>query len=120
VDLIRREVTMPTEIDVKLAENLANFRVEVAECFGAVAKDLARVETKLGIIRKLGTWLLGGFFGVVAALVTGAATIGWSASAVVAEVKNQAQRTDKLENRLDAMAKQLEILIRRSEPKAGG
>jgi hypothetical protein len=122
---------MPTPTDEKLAlgidevkEDLANFRVEVVERFGAVEKDLAGfrsgVETELRIIRKLGTWLLGGVFGVVAALVTGAATIGWAASAVVSEVKNQGQRMDKLEGRLDAMGKQLETLIHRTEPKAGG
>jgi hypothetical protein len=115
---------MPTEIDVKLGENLANFRVEVAARFGGVARDVARIETELSIIRKLGTWLLGGVFGVVAALVTGAATIGWSASAVVAEVKSQAQRSDKREGRIDRMEKRLDgidakldTLIRRTETK---
>jgi hypothetical protein len=115
---------MPTTTDEKLAENLANFRVEVAERFGKVEKDIegfrSGVETELRIIRKLGTWLLGGVFGVIAALVTGAATIAWSASAVVSEVKNQGQRIDKLESRLDTMGKQLDTLIHRTEPKAGG
>jgi hypothetical protein len=122
---------MPTDIDVKLTEDLAKLRVEVAERFGRVEKDLAEfraeVRTELKVIHKLGTWLLGGVFGVVAALVTGAATIGWSASAVVSEVKGQAQRSDKLEGRvdrvekrLDAIDQKLDTLIRRTEPKTGG
>ncbi|HZW32086.1 MAG TPA: hypothetical protein VFF52_15345 [Isosphaeraceae bacterium] len=122
---------MPTATDENLAESLANFRVEVAERFGKVEKDLegfrSGVETELRIIRKLGTWLSGGVFGVVAALVTGAATVGWSASAVVSEVKSQVQRIDKLEGRIDRVEKRLDgidqkldILIHRSESKTGG
>ena len=122
---------MPTATDEKLAESRANFRVEVSERFGKVERDLegfrSGVETELRIIRKLGTWLLGGVFGVVAALVTGAATVGWSASAVVSEVKSQGQRVDKLEGRIDRVEKRLdgidqklEILIRRTESKTGG
>jgi hypothetical protein len=105
----------------EVAENLAEFRVEVAEKFGSVEKNIegfrSGVETELRLIRKLGNWLLGGVFGVFAAMVTSAATIGWSASAVVSEVKQQGQRIDKLESRLDAMGKQLDILVRRSESK---
>ena len=122
---------MPTDIDVKLTEDLAKLRVEVAERFGRVEKDLAEyraeVRTELKVIHKLGAWLLGGVFGVVAALVTGAATIGWSASAVVSEVKGQAQRNEKLEGRVDRVEKRLDgidakldVLIRRTEPKTGG
>jgi hypothetical protein len=122
---------MPTDIDVKLTEDLARLRVEVAERFGRVEKDLAEyraeVRTELKVIHKLGAWLLGGVFGVVAALVTGAATIGWSASAVVSEVKSQAQRSDKFEGRVDRVEKRLDgidakldVLIRRTEPKTGG
>ena len=78
----RRGVTMPTETDVKLAEDLAAFRIEAAGKFAAI-------ETELAVIRKLGTWLLGGVFGLVAALITGAATVGWSAASVVARVEQQ-------------------------------
>jgi hypothetical protein len=113
----------------EVADNLADFRVEAAERFGSVEKNIegfrSGVETELKLIRKLGNWLLGAAFGVFAAMVTSAATIGWSASAVVSDVRNavsevkqQGQRIDKLESRLDAMGKQLDILVRRSEPKA--
>ena len=96
---------------------------EVAERFGSVEKSIegfrAGVETELRLIRKLGNWLLGAAFGVVAALVTSAATIGWSASAIVSDVKQQGRRIDRLETRLDAMGKQLDVLIRRTGPKPG-
>jgi hypothetical protein len=128
----------PTATDEKLAEKiqgvantLADFRVEVAERFekvteqfGVVERDIAgfrsAVETELRIIRKLGTWLLGGVFGLIAALITGAAAIGWSASAVVAEVKQQGLRLDKIESRLGAWPRPLDTPVIRPAPKAGG
>jgi predicted RND superfamily exporter protein len=124
---------MPTETDVKLAEDLADFRVEVERRFGALETTVAGfrsgVETELRIIRKLGTWILGAALGIVAAMVTGAATVAWSASAVVADVKHQGERIDKLEGRmervekrLDGMDAKLDTLISRTAPtpKAGG
>lgn len=111
---------MATSTDEKLAERidgvsrtLADFRVEAAGKF-------ASIETELGVIRKLGTWLLGGVFGLVVALITGAASVAWSASAVVAESRHQGERLDRLEARLDAMGKQLDTLIGRTAPKPGG
>ncbi len=97
-----------------VARDLATFRVEVAERFekvterfGAMEKDLhgfrGSVETELRIIRRQAAWLVGGVFGLIAAMITGAATIAWSASAVVSEVKHQGQRLDKIESRLDAL-----------------
>jgi tetrahydromethanopterin S-methyltransferase subunit G len=111
---------MPTAPEV--SADLADFRVEVSERFGQVESKLAGIEKELGIIRKLGTWLLGGVFGLVAALITGAATIGWSASAVNSEVKHQGQRIDQVEKRLDAMDQKLDLIISRTTPapKAGG
>lgn len=110
----------PTATDEKLAERIddlsrsvADFRVEAAAKFSAI-------DTELGIIRKLGTWLLGGVFGVVAALITGAATVGWSASSVVSEVKHQADRLDRLEKRIDGLDQKLDTLISRTAPKPGG
>ena len=62
---------MPTSTDEKLAERIdhlndawSGFRVEAADKF-------ASIETELAVIRKLGTWLLGGVFGLVAALKCG-------------------------------------------------
>lgn len=111
---------MPTETDFKLADridqvasSLSEFRIEAAGKFGAI-------ETELRIIRKLAAWLLGGVFGLVAALLTGAATVAWSASSVVSDVKHQAQRIDKLEGRMDGIDAKLDTLIRRGEPKTKG
>ncbi len=86
----------------------------------AIPRRPRAVETELTIIRRLGTWLLGGVFGLIAALITGAASIGWSACAVVAEVKPQSQRLDRIESRLDAANKPTDAPISRPAPKAGG
>jgi hypothetical protein len=102
-----------TATDEKLAADLTAFRIEAAGKFSAI-------EAELKVIRKLGTWLLGGVFGLVAALITGAATIGWSASAVNSEVKHQGQRIDQVEKRLDAMDQKLDLIISRIGPRAGG
>lgn len=111
---------MPTDTDIRLGEridglasNLSEFRVEAAGKFAAI-------ETELAIIRKLGAWLLGGVFGLVAALITGAATVGWSASAVVARVNQQDARIDRVERRLEGIEGKLDVLVRRGEPKAKG
>ena len=63
---------------------------------------------------------MGGVFGLVATLITGAATIGWAASAVNSKVEQQGVRVDALEKRVDAMDKKLDTLISRTAPKAGG
>ena len=76
------------------------------------------VETELRLIRKLGGWFVGGLFGVFISVVVGAATVGWNASAVVAEVKYQGLRLDKIEQRQEASAekveKQLDTIIRQT------
>ena len=101
---------MPTATDEKLAADLAAFRIEAAGKFSAI-------ETELAIIRKLGTWLLGGVFGLVAALITGAATVGWSASSVNSDVRHLGERVDKIEKRLDGIDQKLDILVNRVSPK---
>lgn len=123
----KESVLAPSATDEKLAERidgvirtLSDFRVEAAGKF-------ASIETELGTIRKLGTWLLGGVFGLIAALITGAATVGWSASAVVSETKHQGERLEKLEGRMDRVEKRLDgidrkldTLIERAAPRPGG
>jgi hypothetical protein len=114
---------MPTEIDVKLAADLADSRVETERRFGALEKELAgfrsSVETELGLIRKLGDRLLGVAVGIIGTMIVGAATVAWAASAVVADVRHQGERIDKVDTRLDAMGKQLETLLNRTAPKSG-
>jgi hypothetical protein len=123
------EMIIPADTDVKIAGDLADFRVEVAdrlgkldagiaERFGKVDAQFAATATELRIIRRLGTWLLGGVFGLVATLITGAATIGWAASAVNSKVEQQGTRLDALEKRLNVMDQKLDTLIGRTTPKA--
>jgi hypothetical protein len=79
-----------------------------------------RMDAHMATIKWIGTF----FAGVVLALVGGAVTVTWNASAVVSDVRQQGTRLEKIERRLDTWAekveKQLEVLIRRTEPKAGG
>lgn len=111
---------MPTDTDVKIAEALADFRVEVSERFGRVEKELASIETELSIIRNLGRWLLAGVFGAVVTLIGGAWTVGWAASSMTSRAEQQGARLDRLEGRLDGIEKKLDTLINRGVPKAGG
>jgi hypothetical protein len=114
---------MPTDIDVKLAEDLAEFRLETEKRFGGVEKTLASIETQLGFIK----WIGGFFAGVLVLLVTSLIGVAWNAGTVVSEVRNQAGRIGELKSevktqgaRLDGIDAKLDILIRRAEPKPGG
>lgn len=97
---------MPTDIDVKLAEDLAEFRLEVEKRFGSIEKDLGEfrteVRTQLGFIKWLGVF----FASVLVALVAGAVNVAWNASALNSDVKQ--------------MARQLDAIVRQTAPKAGG
>lgn len=134
---------MPTEADIKIAGDLANFRVEAERRFGQLGHQLAEVReelagfrgattTELGLIRKLGDRLLATAFGAIGTMIIGSATIAWAASAVVADVKHQGERIDRIEGTLDQMTKRmdrvqagleslerkLQILVDRGEPKS--
>jgi hypothetical protein len=97
---------MPTDIDVKLAEDLADFRLEVEKRFGSIEKELGEfrteVRTQLGFIKWLGVF----FAGVLLMLVGGAVNVAWNASALNSDVKQ--------------MARQLDTIVRQTAPKAGG
>ena len=108
------------ELRVEVAERFGRLEAGIAERFGKVDAQFAAVETELRIIRKLGAWLLGGVFGLVATLITGAATAGWAASTVNSKVEQQGTRIDAMEKRLDAMDQKLDTLIGRTAPKPGG
>jgi hypothetical protein len=107
---------MPTEIDVKLAEDLADFRVDVEKRFGSVGQVLAGVERELKFIRWIGTF----FAGVLFVLVTGVVTVAWNASAVVSEVRYQRERLEEVRTDVRQQGKALEELLRRTAPKAEG
>ena len=128
--------------------NLAGFRLEAAERLGALDKALEgfrnKVDTHLPFIKWIGVF----FAGILVAVVFGAGRVVWDAATVSsdvkqqgrvldtlnaevkqqgtrldtlnAEVKQQGTRLDRIEGRLDAIAKQLETLVNRSAPKAGG
>lgn len=104
---------IPTE---QLADEIHEVRRDLSALRADFAGFRAAVETELGIIRKLGTWLLGGVFGLIAALLTAAVSFGWSAS----EAKHQVDRIDKTEKRLDGIDAKLDTLIRRGDAARKG
>jgi tetrahydromethanopterin S-methyltransferase subunit G len=131
---------MPTETDLKLAEDLADFRLASERQFGAVEKSLAdfrvetanrfekvterfgRVDTALAGIEtqlRIGRWIATFFAGVLVAVVFGAGRVVWDAATTSAEVRHQGERLDKVEKRLDAMDGKLDTIIRQTA-KAGG
>jgi hypothetical protein len=110
---------MPTDIDVKLAEGLADFRLETERRFGALDRTLAAINTELRLIRFIGVF----FAGVLVAVAAGAGRVVWDAATLTAEVRQHGVRLDKVEKRLDGIDAKLDTLIRlirRSEPKTGG
>ena len=121
---------MPTEIDVKLAEDLADFRVEVAERFGRVDKGLEGIERELRLIRSTGAF----FVGVLVLLAGSSIAIAYQAGRTVAAVESLRESTgelkslarehggriEKVERRLDGIDAKLDVLLRRTEPKTGG
>lgn len=132
-------------LEAGIAERFGHLEAGIAERFGRVEAETTgfrnAVDTELRIIRRLGTWLLGGVFGLVATLITGAATIGWAASAVNSKVEQQGNRLDalekqvaalgskvdrqgqgleKIESRLEVIGSRLDTLISRAAPKPGG
>jgi hypothetical protein len=126
---------MPTDTDVKLASDLADFRLEVSERFGRMDARFASIETELSLIRKLGDRLLGAMAGGVGAMVVWAALAGWYGSSINSDVRQQAAalennaklieglagRVGQVEKRLDSMDSKLDLLVRRGEaPKGKG
>jgi hypothetical protein len=106
---------MPTATDEKLATDLTDFRIEVEKRFGAVDTTIegfrAEVKTDLRWIKGIGAALLLAAFGFA----------GWilrDMSSLASDVKQHGARLDKIEGRLDGMAKQLDTLIERTAPKA--
>jgi hypothetical protein len=103
-----------------------------------------RIDTHLAYIKWIGVFIAG----LLVAVVGGSGRVVWEASALHSELKQQGTRIEKVESevkqqgtrvervekrldgvegrlgsvegRLDGIAKELEILIRRTEPKPGG
>ena len=105
---------MPTATDEKLGSDLTELRVEVERRFGSVDKSLGGIERELKLIRWVGTF----FAAILVALVAGSINVAWNASAVVSDVKQQGQRIDKFEKRLDGIESKLDTLIRQTAPKS--
>lgn len=123
---------MPTDADLKLAEDLADFRLETERRFGSVERTLgdlradvkefrAGIESELRWIKRIGGVLVG----LVLAVALGSGRVIWDAATVASDVRQHGRRLDQLEGRLDRVEKRLDgidakldVLIRRGEPAA--
>lgn len=115
-------MTMPTETDVKIAEDLADFRLEVAQRFEKTTERFGSVDESLGVIDrdlKFIRWVGVFFAGILVVLVERSINLAWEASAVVSKVEQQGLRIDKLEKRLDGVDQKLDTLLSRTTPKTG-
>jgi hypothetical protein len=129
--------TNPSATDEKLAadiheigKGLAEFRVEVAMCFGGLDKSLEGIHTELRFIRWAGAF----FAGVLVILVGSTIVIAYQAGRTVAAVESlrestgelkslareHAGRLEKVDRRLDGIDAKLDVLLRRTEPKTAG
>src|SRR5262249_41950227 len=108
---------MPTDIDVKLAESLAAFRVEVTERFGSLHAELAglrgEIKSELQWIKRIGA-------SVLLIALGGSAWVIREITTVRDDVRHHDTRIDKVEKRLEGIDAKLDTLIRRTEPKTGG
>jgi hypothetical protein len=99
-----------------LAEDLKELARAVGELRTEFGEFRSEVRTGLGVIKWVGVF----FAGILVSLVTGTIGMAWNASAVVSDVRQHGERLDKVEKRLDGIESKLDVLIRRTEPKAGG
>jgi hypothetical protein len=109
--------SIPTATDERLAESireltkgLTDFRVEMADKLG---KFQGSVDTDLKWIKRIGA-------SVLLIAIGGSAWVIREVTTVNTEVKQQGDRLDKVERRLDGIDTKLDVLVRRSEGKAKG
>lgn len=110
---------MPTDMDVKPAEDLFELRVDIEKRFATIDSRPAVVGRGLTLIRWIGVF----FAGIATMLVCGAISVSCSASALNSQARFQGDRLEKvesrlekIESRLDTMARSLDMLISRTAP----
>ena len=91
----------------KLSGDFADFRSD----FSGLR---SQVNVQLAFIKWVGVF----FSGILVALVSGAVTIAWNASALNSEVKQQGLRVEKIEKNSETITHQLERIEHRLESMA--
>jgi hypothetical protein len=81
----------------ELKKELVDFRLETS-------KFMAQISTQLGFFKWIGMF----FSGILVALVAGAVTITWNASAMNSELKEQGRRIEQLSKGLEQQGRRLE------------
>lgn len=127
---------MPTDVDLKLAEDLADFRVDAEKRFASVDRSFGDLRSDLAGIRSDLVWVkrIGGFvLALLLAAGAGTARVIWEASAVIvevrqhgraldelrADVRQQGSRLERVEGRLDRIEAKLDRLIEATGPRPG-
>lgn len=117
---------MPTATDDKLAEALTNLRVEMAERFGRVEKDIAEfrggITSDLRWIKWLGGILLTGVLGTGLYVAHRAGQIETTVATLKEDMKDVKAELKAHGRRLDGIDQKLDTLIQRTQPpqpKAG-
>jgi hypothetical protein len=98
-------------------EVLAEDLKELTRSIGGLRSDLAEFR---GTVRSDLTWIKGIGAALVAMALSFAGWVIWDISWLTTEVHSQAAHSEKVEKRLDDIESRLDVLIRRTEPKAGG
>jgi hypothetical protein len=132
---------MPTDTHIKIAETLAEFRVESERRFGAIETTLSDIRGDLKVLRSdlqwfkgIGRVVAGSALAVAVVIGTGRDRFGRVESAVgelekgAAESRSEARdrfekiegRMERVEKRLDGIDAKLDVLVRRGEAKAKG
>lgn len=115
-----------SEAEVKLSEQLTDFKLSTEHRFGLLERELGEIKTEIRLTsRRLG-WLIGALVilgaGSVGSVIRATSYLAWQASAVVAQVQQHGTRLDKLDakleqygTRLDRLDTKLESMDRRFE-----
>lgn len=126
---------MPTDTDLKLAEDLAAFRLESEKRFGSIEKGLSdsradvrealaeiRADIREALAEMRGEfrdtraemrWIkrIGAFVvALMVSLAAGAVPVIWNAATIATDVRDHGRRLDRVEGRLDRVEKRLDSI----------
>ena len=94
-----------------LSDDLKTLRKEVSDFRLESSRFMAQVSSQLAFLKWIGVF----FSGILVALVCGAVTVAWNASAVNSEIKQQGMRIERMSRNSDDLIQRLDRIDRRLE-----
>ena len=94
-----------------LSDDLKKLSGEFSTFHSEFSAFRAQVNVHLAFIKWVGVF----FSGILVALIAGAVTVAWNASALNSEVRQQGSRMERIEKNSDAIIQHLERIERRQE-----